>query len=85
MTLCSVENLFIKKRSELPSEILEKLRETREKSRRKLYLDKIINLQIDEALIELGNKSPESDNYVTDSGSECSESDFCIEHEYNKL
>ena len=47
--------------------------------------DKIIDLQIEEVLIELGNESPESDNDVTDSSSECSESDFSIEHEYNTL
>ena len=47
--------------------------------------DKIIDLHIEQVLIELGNESPESDNDVTDSGSECSESDFSIEHEYNKL
>ena len=44
--------------------------------------DKIIDLQIEKVLIEL---STESDNDVTDSDSECSESDFSIEHEYNKL
>ena len=48
--------------------------------------DKIIDIQIEEVLIKLGNESPESDNEVTDSGgSECSESDFSIEHEYIKL
>ena len=47
--------------------------------------NKIIKLQIEEVLMELRKKSPESDNYVTDSGSECTESDFSIEHNYNKL
>ena len=47
--------------------------------------DKTIDLQIEEVLIKLGNESPESDNDVIDSGSECSEPDFSIQHEYNKL
>ena len=86
MTLCSVEKLFINKRSELPGEFwtncvkhVKKVKES--------YIEsaKIIDLQIEEVLFELGNESPESDNDVTDSGSECSESDFSIEHECNKL
>ena len=86
MTLCSVEKLFIKKRSELPGEYWKNCMEhvkTVEESYSES--DKIIDLQIEEVLIELGNESSESDNDVTDSGSECSESDFSIEHEYNKL
>ena len=43
--------------------------------------DKITDLQIEEVLIELSNESSELDNEVTDSGSECSESDFSNEDE----
>ena len=86
MTLCSVDKLFIKKRSELPGEFWKNCVghvKTVEESYNESH--KIIDLQIEEVLIELGNESPESDNDVTGSSSECSESDFSIEHEYNKL
>ena len=56
MTLCSVEKLFIKKRSELPEEFwkncVEHVKKVEESS---IESDKIIDLQIEEVLIELDN------------------------------
>ena len=79
MTLCWVDGLFIKNRSELPGEFwkncvehVKKLRGAREeKEESYIESDKIIDLQIESVRIELGNELPESDNGVTDSGSEC--------------
>ena len=83
LTLCLVEKLFIKKRSELSGEFWKNCVEHVKKVEQSYTeSDKIIDLQIEEVLMERGNESSESDNDVTDSGSECSESDFSIEHEY---
>ena len=86
MTLCSVEKLFIKKRSELPGEFWTNcVKHVKKVEESYIESDKIVDIQTEEVLIELGNESPKSDNEVTDGGSECSESGFSIEHEYNKL
>ena len=86
MALFSVEKLLIIKRSELPGEFWKYcLVHVKKVDESYIELDKVIDLQTEEVLIELGNESPESDNDVTDSGFECSESDFSIQHESNRL
>ena len=62
MTLCSVDKLFIIKRSELPGELwkncVEHVRKVEESYTES---DKIIDLQIETFLIELSDEPPESD------------------------